>query len=130
MGNLPTPFHVASGSSVVASVKKHLLQPMAYVTFHSAEIAKAVLLDPPSSVGGISTMPPRPHNADPNSMVLRWNGSPSDLSEESIVTDFNIIFSSSPGILQNGNIPEVAAQKRGLSMSESFGQLLKQPRLM
>merc|ERR1712018_842203 len=108
MGNLQMSLNVVNGNSAVAQVKKHLLQPMAYLTFHSAEIARAVLMDPPGSVGGITTLPARPHKTDPNSVVLRWNGAPTDLSEEAIVTDFNIIFSPSPGLLEGNSGSETA----------------------
>lgn len=80
------------GSPFVALVKKHWQQPMAYVSFRSAEIAQAVLSCPPEAVGGMVTLPAKPHQTDPQTVVLRWQGACADLTEEEIAAEFNVAF--------------------------------------
>lgn len=71
----------------VTSVKKHQQKPMAYVTFSSPEVAQLVHMTPPSAVGGIPVLPPRQHQSDPNSLVLKWQEG-LDISADVIVQDF------------------------------------------
>lgn len=76
-----------SAEVYVTRVKKHNEKPMAYVTFSSPEVAQLVHMTPPSSVGGIPVLPPRQHQSDPNSLVLKWQEGV-DLPEQLIVQDF------------------------------------------
>lgn len=71
----------------VTRVKKLIARPMAYVTFTSPEIAQIVHMTPPSAVGGVPILPPRQHETDPNSLVVRWQEG-FDLPQQVLVQDF------------------------------------------
>jgi len=73
--------------NLVAAVKKHREKPMCYVTFTTPELAQLMLGKPPATVGGVSVLPPRPHNTDECSLVLKWMEG-TDLSTDVIQQDF------------------------------------------
>jgi len=75
-----------TANAVVTRVKKHYNQPMAYITFAAADIAEAVLAQPPTQLCGVDIMPPKAHLSDVRTIVLRWNMI-HDISEGQIADD-------------------------------------------
>lgn len=98
------------GASQVTAVKKHRVQPMAFVSFQSPEAAAIVVKAPPTSIAGVGVLPVQKHQSEPYSVVLRWMGEQSVLSEEQIAHEFNSLFgqavpASSPAMDLTAAVP-------------------------
>merc|ERR1712176_717676 len=91
---MPASAQQENAGDNVVEVKKHSEKPMAFVSLQSAEMAQAVVANPPDSVGGVPVMRVKPDQSDPNQVVLHWMGSHADLNESLIESEFNKLAAS------------------------------------
>lgn len=96
------------GAAQVTAVKKHRVQPMAFVSFQSPEAAAIVVKAPPTSIAGVGVLPCKKHQNEPYTVVLRWMGDQSVLSEEQIAHQFNSLFGEAV-LAATPTLPDVTA---------------------
>lgn len=72
----------------VEKVRKHWMQPLAFVTFSCSSSASLMLSSPPHTICGRIVPPLVPHKSDSCSVVFRWHGQAGDLSEAMIGAEF------------------------------------------
>jgi len=122
LGTIVAASHMRNNSTdggAVMEVKKHWQKPMAYVTFRTAVMAKAVLANAPDSVGGVATLPCIPHQTECNSIVLKWDPH-EHLSQETIAAQFDALVSGLPNAvlgMQPQQMPAPRAAPRAVAPS-------------